>query len=225
MAPDEPSALTRHRFAAILLLQQADLQAGQFGEFGAGFEVGRRRVKRLAGGRDFAAFVILHDAVEPRNHPLECTRFVGNLELQERRLLDNVGGTIGIVDARELDHDAITADLLHHWLRHAKLVDASANDLERAIEGRRLVGDRSSRLIDLEREMHAALQIQSFLERHATHRVVDEHAGAVALAFDHVTREKRPRRAQNERCDREQPVLQVHAEDEKRCDMLVPAEP
>ena len=57
--------------------------------------------------------------------------------------------------------------LLHDGLGHAELVDARADDLERAIERLGLFGNGALGLVDLEREVHSALQIEPALERNA----------------------------------------------------------
>ena len=59
-------------------------------------------------------------------------------------------------------------------LGDAELVDAGADDFERAIDRSALVGYGALGLIDLEREVHPALQIESTLQRDAPDGVVDE---------------------------------------------------
>ncbi len=157
-----------------------------------------RRGRRLAArsgvarrcGYDAAA--IANDLVQPRQDLVQGLRLVGNLELQERGLLHHRFGTLGIVDARELDDDAVVADLLHDRLGDAELVDARADDLERAIERIAHVGHRLLGLVDLEREVHAALQVESALERDSAHGIVGE--GAVTLdALHHRPRPQLPK--------------------------------
>ena len=65
-----------------------------------------------------------------------------------------------IVDAGELDDDAVVARLLDDGLGHAELVDARADDLQRAVERLGLVRDDALRFVDLEREVHAALEVE-----------------------------------------------------------------
>ncbi len=92
--------------------------------------------------------------------------------MKERRFLNDVHRALRIIDARQLDDDSVVAGLLHQRLRDAELIDTSADDLERSIDCLALVGNDALGLVDFEREVHAALEIESALERHALDGVV-----------------------------------------------------
>ena len=150
----------------------------------------------------------LRDGVEARQRALERLRLVGDLELEERRLLHHRLCTFGVVDARQLDDDAVGARLLDDGLAHAELVDAVADDRDRAVERLGLVRDGALRLVDREREVHAALQVKSALQRHAAHGIGDEDAVS-PHALDERAREQRVDGQRDQRRDRQEAVLQV----------------
>ena len=88
-----------------------------------------RRVADLGGET-----ALLDDLIELRQRPLERLRLVGDLELEERLLLDELARALGILDAGNLDDDAIVALLLHDRLRDAESLDTRAHGLQRAID-------------------------------------------------------------------------------------------
>ena len=144
---------------------------------------------------------------------LERARLVGDLELEERRLLHDVGGAALVVDARELDDDAVGADLLHHRLGDAELVDARADDLERAIERLALVLDGALRLVDREREVHAALQVEPLLEGNPLDRVGHERRRCGGCARSTVRGKSAQLTRRQSAKIASQPILQVrHSE-------------
>ena len=106
---------------------------------------------------------LLHDLVEPRQRLLERLRLVGDLELEERLLLDELARALRILDARDLDDDAIVALLLHDRLGDAEPFDARAHRLQRAIDrfGLLVGGMRLLRVVDLEREIRPALEVEA----------------------------------------------------------------
>ena len=96
------------------------------------------------------------------------------------------------------------ADLLHHRLGDAELVDAIAHDLERAIDRLALVlAAPPLALVDLEREVHPALQVESLLERNALARRVVEVA---RLRFAFANRD-RPRPEREDGRDHEHEMM------------------
>src|SRR5688500_10763661 len=116
----------------------------------------------------------LRRSVNARERFLQRLRLVRNLKLQERRLLDYVLGTLRVIDAGKLDDDAIVPGFLDERLRDAELIDSRSNDLESAIERLDLVGNPALRFVDLQREMHSALQIEPAFEGHTLHGVVNK---------------------------------------------------
>jgi len=56
------------------------------------------------------------------------------LELEERRLADQLLGALRILDAGQLDDDLVRALRLHRRFGDAELVDAVADDLERLVD-------------------------------------------------------------------------------------------
>ena len=73
----------------------------------------------------------------------------------------------GIGLARQLDDEAAAAGHLHHRLHGTELVDARAHHALGAADGVGAVGDDAARLIELEREVNAAPQVEPQLDRHA----------------------------------------------------------
>ena len=71
-----------------------------------------------------------------------------------------------------------------------------------------LFGDGALRLVDLEREVHAALQVEPALERNARDGVVDEAVTAFD-PLDDLAREQRPHGRCHQRDDEQHAVLQV----------------
>ncbi len=148
------------------------------------------------------------DLVETRDDLLERLSLIDDLELEKRRLLHDILRALGVVDAGQLDDDALVAGLLHDRFGHPELVDALTHDLERAIEGIGLVGHGLLGFIDFERQVHAALQVESTLERHAPDGVI--HEDAVALhALDDGSRKQGPHGNREEPQNEQEAVLQV----------------
>jgi hypothetical protein len=153
------------------------------------------RTRRVAGGDPRAAADArrLGGLIETCQHPLKRLGAIGDLELQERGFGDDRLGAFRIIDAGQLDHESVSADLLHHRLGDAELIDALTDHLQGAIERLRLVCDRLLGLVDLERQMHAALQVETLLEGDAPDGVVDEHAVTLDT-LDDSSRKECPRR-------------------------------
>ena len=72
----------------------------------------------------------------------------------------------GIVDPGQLHHDPLVAHLLDHGLGDAELVDALAQHGQREVEVPLGIGGDLLGLIQLQGEVHAALQVEAELERH-----------------------------------------------------------
>jgi hypothetical protein len=141
--------------------------------------------------------LVFQNCIESRQCPLQRLRLIGDLEFQERGFLDHILGTARVVDARKLDDDAVIARLLDQRLGNTELVDAGPDHLESAVDCLTLVGDHAFRFVDLQREVHAALEIEPHLERDALHGVVDELAVALH-ALDDSARKQRPKGRRDE---------------------------
>src|SRR5690606_22752080 len=91
-----------------------------------------------------------------------------------------------LADPGQLDDDPVVADLLDQRLRDAELVDPRADDLQRPI-GRvhlRFVGQRPLGVRHLEREVHAALEVEPELDRRARARLVRGLGPALAVVVE-----------------------------------------
>src|SRR5262249_53933606 len=124
------------------------------------------------------------DGVEARKHLLERLSHVGDLELEIGTLLHDLHRALGIIDARQLNNDLTVAALLHDGLGHTELVDARADDLDRAVERLLSIRHHTLGLVNLERQVHSALQVESSLDRDSRDGV--ENVAVTALhSLDH----------------------------------------
>ncbi len=174
----------------------------------------RRALRRIAtGGRDGALDAgLTNRGIEPRERLLQRVGLVGDLELEERRAFDELRRALRVIDPRKLDDDPVGADLLDDRLGHAELVDAVAHDLERALDRLFLVRDGLPGFVDLEREVHPTLKVESLLERDALGRVVLPGAlRAVERALHDGARPQRPDRRQDESGDDRHPISEIHS--------------
>ena len=91
-------------------------------------------------------------------------------------VFDDLARALGILNARNLDDDAIVALLLDDRFGHAESLDTRANGLQRAIDrfGLLVGGNRLLGIVDLEREVRSALEIEAPLQRNAAHGHVVE---------------------------------------------------
>ena len=108
------------------------------------------------------------------------------VELELRRLADDLRGGLRIADARKLDDDLVGALLADLRLRHAEPVDAAPHDLDRSVEvfGRQLAVGRRYRL---ERDLETSLEVEPerglLVDRRSGHgqqRHADERGGEEA---------------------------------------------
>ena len=155
-----------------------------------------------------AADAIIEKAKAMAAHLLEAAGT--DLEFKEGRFLHDVLRTLRVVNAGKLDDDSVIARFLNERLGHTKLVDTIANDFEGVVDRLALVGDRTLRLIDREREVHPALKVETELQRNTPNRVVDELIVPLD-ALDGGAREKRPERGGNQTEDDGDTPLQTHA--------------
>src|SRR5439155_10854941 len=97
------------------------------------------------------------------------------------RALNDAPGTGGILFARQLDDQPAAALDLHHGLLRAELVHAGADHAFGALDGVGAIGHRAFGLVDLERQVNAALEVEPQVDRHAPHRRV-LHGAARGIA-------------------------------------------
>ena len=81
-------------------------------------------------------------------------------ELEHRRLADGLDGGIRILDTRQLDDDAAFTLALDDWLGEAERVDALLHDGDDAVH-RVVIDLRDIRILGLEHDMRAALQVEA----------------------------------------------------------------
>ncbi len=115
---------------------------------------------------------------------------IGDPELEEGRLLDDVHGALRIPDAGELDDDPLVAHLLDHRLLHAELVDALPEHGEGQVDVARDVAGDPVRLVEFEPEVHAALQVEPELQRNVRLDGVPHGAVRPTGADAHFPREE-----------------------------------
>ena len=165
----------------------AGLARGGLGRVAAEELLDRRRLRTRPAGIALDAEPA-ERAVHRGQRLLERAGLVGDAELQERAALHDGLGAGGLGDAGQLDDDAAVAHLLDERLGHAELVDALAQHGEGKVEIALGVGRDLLRLVELEGEVHPALQIESQLERHPLFLAVRHHAGLrIALADGDVS--------------------------------------
>src|SRR5262252_7274791 len=121
------------------------------------------------GSRRIGLDAAMHPSSEVSIDPIE-QRFVlfvrlDELELEERGLADQLLRTLLIEKAGELDQDAIVALLLDRRLGDAELVDSVPDDLHGLIDCVLRLGRTELRLIDLEEEIHPALEVEAEFDR------------------------------------------------------------
>src|SRR5262249_30193614 len=147
-----------------------------------------RRSRWLCGDRRVAArrglgneTALLDQRIEPRQSALERLGLVGDLELEERLLLDELARALGVLNAGNLHDDAIVTLLLDDRFGNAEAVDTRANRLQRALDGLGPLvrSDGLLGVVDLEREVCTTLEVEAALQRNATTRyIVQESIGA-----------------------------------------------
>ena len=113
---------------------------------------------------------------------VERAGLVGDAELEEGALLHDRAGALRVGDAGELDHDAVIADLLDQRLGDAELVDALAEHGEGQVDVLLGIGRDLLRLVELEGEVHAALEVEPVLDRLAEDRGVTHDTIRAQLA-------------------------------------------
>ena len=96
------------------------------------------------------------------------------VELELRRLPDDRERLVGVVDARELDHDLVRALLRDDRLVDAELVDPLLHDVHGAVElGRAEL--HAGRRMCLQDHLEAALQVEALADRLVDRRAGDPH--------------------------------------------------
>ena len=121
--------------------------------------------------------------------------------------MNDAPGAGRITLAGELDDQPAAALNLHHGLLRAELVHAGADNALRALDRVGAIGDRSLRLVHLEREVNAALQIEPQVDRHPAHDRVLHRAGRrVADALRRIARHQRDDAEEDQDPDDVQPL-------------------
>ena len=101
---------------------------------------------------------------------LQRVGLVGDPELEERAPLDDGLGAAGSVMPASSTTIRQSPGLLHQRLLDAELVDPLAQHRERQIEVPLGIGGDLLRLVELEGQVHAALEVEAPLERDAGDR-------------------------------------------------------
>ena len=105
--------------------------------------------------------------VDGRERETELLLRIRDPELQERRAFHDRSRARWIRLAGQLDDEPAIAGDLHDRLGRPELVDARAHDALGPTDRVGAVGDDAAGLIDLEREMHAAAQIEAHVDGHS----------------------------------------------------------
>ncbi len=117
--------------------------------------------------------------------------------------------TGSVTPASELDHDPVAPDLLHHRLGDAELVGTLAEHLEGPLDIHRRVGRDLARLIELEREVHSALEVQAEPDRDPFDLEVPHHAVGAPLADGDLAGDQVDDCDDDQDPDDDQPVTKV----------------
>src|SRR3989441_7754716 len=138
----------------------------------------------------------LHDAL-----PI----YVGDAELEERGALDDALSASRILFTGQLDDEAAAPLDLHDGLAGAELVDPCPHHFLGALNGVGAVGHGPLRLVDFERQVNPALEIEAKIDRHAPDRGVLHTTGhRVAHPLGDVAGDQLPHRQHEKRADGEQ---------------------
>src|SRR5690606_20303899 len=123
----------------------------------------RRGRNLLHDGLELRAEHLPDGPVDPRPRLPDLALRLHELELAERGPLDDLLGAGLLADPRKLHDDPVRPDLLDQRLLDTELVDSRPDDLQRAIRGvrPRFGRERALAVVDLEREVHPSLEIQS----------------------------------------------------------------
>ena len=133
----------------------------------------RPRARRLGAGVGAAAVARRRSPSRARCASRRGSAFSSALVLsviwncEERLILRDLDGALAVVDAGDVDEDAVVARLLDDGLGDAHALDARAHDLERAIDRLALVGHDALGLVHVEGEVHPAGEVQALPQRHA----------------------------------------------------------
>jgi len=100
----------------------------------------------------------------PIQHRLRLFGRAHQLELEQRRLADELDRARAIGEAGQLYGDPVFALLLDQGLGHAELVDAIADDLHRAVRRVLGLGGAESRTIDFEHQVHSSLEVETEMD-------------------------------------------------------------
>jgi len=172
----------------------------------------RRGLRRRAGVLHHGQAALLDDLIETRQCAHHRIGLISNLEFEERLLFDELAGALRVLNTGDLHHDAVGSLLLHDRFRNAEALDAGTNGLQRAIDRFNLLigGNRLLGVVDLEREVGAAFEIESLVERNTAIGDVVQQAVRPALTHRDIAREEEPQRHEHEAQNREYAILQGH---------------
>lgn len=101
---------------------------------------------------------------------------VGDAELEERGPLHDLPGARRVAHAGQLHYDPVVPHPLHQGLRHAEFVNARADDAQGALQRVPRVCHLAAALVHFQRQVNAALEVQSFLDGDAVHDGVPHSA-------------------------------------------------
>jgi hypothetical protein len=107
--------------------------------------------------------------VHLRDHAGKGVLHVGDAELEERRPLHDLLGAGRVAEAGKLHHDPVGPHALHQRLGHAELVDPGADHGQGALQRVGGIRHLPAALVNLQRQVNAALQVQALLDGHPLH--------------------------------------------------------
>jgi hypothetical protein len=173
-------------------------------------EAGRRRGASEDDALGIGAdAVFAGEGVEARERLLERVRLVRDLEFEKGLILRELDRALAVVEAGDLDDDAVVSSLLDHGLGHPHSLDAGAHDLERPIDRRALVRHRALRLVDIQREVHSTREIEPFPQGNASRQRIVKRAVGAPLTGLHVTGKEGEDRDCDQSANESQAPLQV----------------
>jgi hypothetical protein len=110
-------------------------------------------------------------------------------DFQLCRLLEDVDGLLGVVDAWKFDQNLVTATGLDQWFRHTERVDATLECVARTIECR-LVDGPAIGGFRLHQDLEATLKVKTLPDRMVLAKVSDVETFPWQIHPDRGNREK-----------------------------------
>ncbi len=129
--------------------------------------------------------------VHRREASIQRAGLVGQTEFEEGGLLDDPFGATRVGDPGQLHHDPLTADLLDEGLGDPELVGPFPQHLNCPFDVLRGIGGHLVRLVELEGQVHAALEVEpvldgDFFDLHVVHHPVGSTLPGGDLARDQI---------------------------------------